>query len=119
VKKPDPLTFLQHILGSLELIQEYLLKVSEKKFKSTPAIQDQVLYRLLIIGEAVKNMPEEIRKQHTDIPWKAIAGLRDVLIHQYFGVDLDEVWAILKNRLPLLKKQIEKIVKSSQGSEGR
>jgi uncharacterized protein with HEPN domain len=110
--KPDPLIFLQHILESLELIQEYLYKVSERKFKSSPAIQDRVLYRLMIIGEAVKNMPEKIRRQHAEIPWKAIAGLRDVLIHQYFGVDLDEVWLILKNRLPLLQTQIEKITKS-------
>ena len=110
--KPDPLTFLRHILESIELIQEYLNKVSEKKFKSSPAIQDQVLYRLMIIGEAVKNMPEKIRKQHVDVPWKTIAGLRDVLIHQYFGVDLDDIWLILTNRLPRLKKQIEKIINS-------
>lgn len=109
--RPDLLTFLQHILSSIELIQEYLYNVSEKKFKQSPGIQDQVLYRLTIIGEAVKNMPEVVRKRHAEVPWKAIAGMRDILIHQYFGVDLDEVWLILKNRLPILKKQIQKIIK--------
>lgn len=108
--KPNSLTFLQHILGSIELIEEYLHSVSEKKFKQSPAIQDQVLYRLMIIGEAVKNMPEAVRKQHAEIPWKAIAGMRDVLIHQYFGVDLDEVWLILTKRIPILKKQIQEII---------
>jgi uncharacterized protein with HEPN domain len=80
--KPEPLTFLNHILNSIKLIEEYLLKVSKEKFKRTPAIQDQAMYRLMIIGEAVKNMPEPIRKRHDEIPWKAIAGMRDILIHQ-------------------------------------
>jgi uncharacterized protein with HEPN domain len=109
--KPNPLIFLQHIFSSIELIEEYLYKVSAEKFKHTPAIQDQVLYRLMIIGEAVKNMPEEIKKRHAEVPWKAIAGLRDILIHQYFGIDLDEVWLILTKRLPILKNQIQKIIK--------
>ncbi|MDE3046696.1 MAG: DUF86 domain-containing protein [Verrucomicrobiota bacterium] len=77
--KPDSTAFLQHILDSIELIQEYLHGVSEKKFKQSPAIQDQVLYRLMIIGEAVKNVPLSIRKHYDDVPWKAIAGMRDVL----------------------------------------
>ncbi len=107
--KPDPNAFLQHILTSIELIEEYLYKISERKFKQSPGTQDQVMYRLMIIGEAVKNMPEAVRKKHPEVPWKAIAGMRDVLIHQYFGVDLDEVWRILKIRLPILKKQIQAI----------
>lgn len=104
--------FLNHILTSVELIQEYLVGVSEKKFKSTPAFQDRTFYRLMIIGEAVKNIPESVRKQHPEVPWKAMAGLRDILIHQYFGTDLDEVWTIVTKRIPVLKKQVEKILKT-------
>lgn len=108
--KREPFIFLQHVLSSIELIEGYLDKVSEKKFKRSPAIQDQVLYRLVIIGEAVKNLPADVKKKHKEIPWKAIAGMRDVLIHKYFGVDLDEVWSIVKTRLPKLKRQLKKIM---------
>jgi uncharacterized protein with HEPN domain len=69
-------------------------------------IQDAVIRNLEIIGEAVKNITPATREQYPDIPWKQIAGLRDILIHQYFGVDLDTIWLVVENRLPLLSERI-------------
>lgn len=63
-----------------------------------------------ILGEAVKNIPEEIKDKEQDIDWKKIAGLRDILIHAYFGIDVDIVWDIVKNKVPELKKKVLKLL---------
>lgn len=67
--------------------------------------------RLEIIGEAVKHLPDEIKDANPDIPWKKIGGMRDVLIHEYFGVDLKLTWEVVQKELPMLKKFVEKIRK--------
>jgi uncharacterized protein with HEPN domain len=63
-----------------------------------------------IIGEATKNLPPDFKKEHKEVEWKKISGLRDKIIHYYFGVNWDIVWDVIKNRLPKLKEQIEKIL---------
>jgi uncharacterized protein with HEPN domain len=63
-----------------------------------------------VVGEAIKKVPEEVRSRHPDIEWKKIAGLRDILVHEYFGIDVDIVWDVVANKLPDLKLQIEKIL---------
>lgn len=69
-------------------------------------MQDAIIRRIEIIGVAVKNIPDDFKKTNTEIPWKQITGMRDILIHQYFGVDLDLTWEVVKKDLPKLKKQI-------------
>lgn len=105
----DPLVFLEHILESIELIEQYTNEISKGKFNETKSIQDSVVRRIEIIGEAVKNMPTDFVQKHSSIEWSKIARTRDRMIHHYFGVDLDEVWNIVKKDLPRLKKQIQKI----------
>ena len=73
-------------------------------------IQDAVIRRLEIIGEAVKNIPFSFRKEYPKIPWKKISGLRDILIHEYFGVDMRLVWRITKKDMPEFKKRISDIL---------
>lgn len=101
--------YIEDIFESIEKIEQYLEDTDEDKFFNDSQIQDSVLRRLEVIGEAAKNVPDDFRGKYPDIPWKKIAGLRDVLIHEYFGVNLDRVWKIAKEDLPDLKEKISEI----------
>jgi uncharacterized protein with HEPN domain len=80
--KKDPTVFLSHILDSINLIEEYTAGVNEKEFHKNRSLQDATIRRLEIIGEAVKNLPQSFKTKHPDIPWKQMAGMRDILIHE-------------------------------------
>ena len=90
-----------------------LARKLEKLYKDIKS-QDAVIRRLEIIGEAVKNLPADFKKKKSSIPWQNIAGMRDFLIHEYFGVDLDLVWQTVKKDLPEFKKQILKLLDKSR-----
>jgi uncharacterized protein with HEPN domain len=77
-------------------------------------IQNAVIRSIEVIGEAVKNLPSGFRNKHPKIPWNKIAGMRDKIIHYYFGVDLETIWKVVNGEIPLLKKQIFKILKESE-----
>ena len=103
--------FLTHILESINLVEEYLKGKSKLDFLNSKQLQDSVIRRIEIIGEAIKNIPNDIKKNYSQIPWKEITGMRDILIHQYFGVDLDLTWQVIEKDLPRLKRQISDISK--------
>lgn len=98
--------FLLHIVDSIEKIQNYLNGKSREDFLSNDLLQDGVLRNFEIIGEATKNLPESFRSLYPDIQWKSMAGFRDILIHQYFGIDLDMVWNITQTSLPEVYSKI-------------
>lgn len=102
----DYKAYLSDIIGSINRIERYTNNMSFQDFIDNELVQDGVVRNLEIIGEAVKKVPDNIKRQKTDIEWKKIAGLRDVLIHDYFGVDVVIVWDIIKNKIPVLKKNI-------------
>ena len=79
-------------------------------FSNNELIQDGVIRNLEIIGEAVKNLPDDIKKDYPEVEWRKIAGLRDILIHAYFGVDLEIIWDIVRNKVPELKEMVRKIL---------
>ena len=110
--KRDVGLFIEDILESIELIEDYISDMIEEEFYKNHQTQDAVLRRLEIMGEAVKNIPQEFRDEYPDIPWRKIAGFRDVLIHGYFGVNLRRVWKVVDEDISLLKKEIIKVKNS-------
>lgn len=109
--KKDPRKFLNDILFSIERIESSSKGLSELEFRHNIEKQDAILRRLAVIGEAVKNLPEELTERHSKIRWNDIAGMRDVLIHEYFDIKLEEVWRTLSEDLPALKTEITKMLK--------
>ena len=107
----DELVYLRHILDAINTVDEYLHKVTEKQFGDTRLLQDGVIRQIEIIGEAVRHISKDIRKTYPEIPWQDVAGMRDKLIHQYFGVDIEKVWNTAKEDLPILKEQVAGILK--------
>lgn len=107
--KRSPKIFLYDILDSIEKIEKYTEGLTERKFLGNSAMQDAVMKRLEIIGEATKNIPLKIRKENPNIPWKKMAGMRDMLTHEYFGIVMKRIWDTTQRDLPKLKKQIEEL----------
>ena len=103
--------FLGHILNCIDKVDEYIYSLSEVDFSRDIKTQDSVLRQLEIIGEAMKNLPKELMDKYPDIKWKQFIGMRDKLIHNYFGVDMSIVWDTFQKDLPVLKKQIVKILR--------
>ena len=105
----DPRVYLAHILECIQKIERFTAE-GRARFFGEDVIQDAVLRNLEVMGEAAKRLDEAYRAAHPDVPWRALAGLRDVLIHQYEGVDLERVWAIVQNQLPKLKEAIASLL---------
>ena len=101
--------FIEDILESIKLIEKYIKNISKENLDNNQKLKDSIVRRLEIIGEAVKNIPDNFRKKYPEVPWKKIAGLRDIIIHTYFSLDLDITWDIIKKDLPDLKEKMLKI----------
>ncbi len=102
--------YLRHVLDEINFILDKSSKLSEEKFSKDETLKRAFCRSLEIIGEAIKNLPNEIKEDNKEINWKSFAGLRDILIHNYFGVDYGIVWDVATNEMPELKKKIEKII---------
>ena len=107
--KKDPAVFLEHILECIDLIEQYTKGRTKEEFFASKSFQDAVIRRIEIIGEAVKNIPKDIRKTYSQVPWKQIAAMRDIISHEYWGIDLKLTWKVATERVLALRNDILKI----------
>lgn len=106
----DYKVYLEDILVAIGKIREYSGTFSVEEFLKDSKTIDAVVRNLEVIGEAIKNIPDAVRNKYLDIEWRKIAGLRDILIHEYFGIDADIIWDIIQNKLPIFEAQIRGIL---------
>jgi uncharacterized protein with HEPN domain len=107
--------YLQDILDAISDIEAFIANINETEFYKNKEKKYAVVRALEIIGEAAKNLSKELRSKHKEIPWKEIVGMRDKLIHGYFGIKWNLVWGTVKNKIPELKNQLSKISEELNG----
>ncbi|UNC92019.1 DUF86 domain-containing protein [Candidatus Contubernalis alkalaceticus] len=110
-KSRNYVMFLEDMIDCMNKIQEYIGDLSYEEFSTKNIVIDAVVRNLEVIGEAAKNVPVDVREKHAQIPWRQMAGLRNILIHEYFGIDLNIVWTIATKDIPKAKKQIKELIK--------
>ncbi len=106
--------YLEDILAAIVRINIYTQSIDFDTFHNDSQKVDAVLYNLEVIGEAAKNVPLDLRNAYSNIEWRKIAGLRDIIVHEYFGVSLEIVWDVIQNKLPDLSRQIIEILKKAE-----
>ena len=110
----DYVVILKDILACLEKILRIASGRSLADFSQDDLLADAIIRNLEVIGEAVKHLPTRIRRRHREIGWKKIAGLRDILIHEYFAIDYDILWDVVTREVPELRRQILAVIESEQ-----
>ncbi len=103
----DSKVYIDDIKDALKRIEEYTKGITFASFEKNQMLVDAVIRNLAIIGEAVKNLPQDVKKEFPAIEWKRIAGLRDILVHAYFGINKKIVWDIVEHKVPELKQLLK------------
>lgn len=104
------IVYLKHILDAARKVEKYIRDVSENDFKTNSLIQDGVIRQIEIVGEAVRRVSPGLKLRYKNVPWAEIAGMRNKLIHDYFGVDIDTVWLTAERDIPQFKQEVIEIL---------
>jgi uncharacterized protein with HEPN domain len=107
--KKDFRDYIADILNAIQEVEEFTRGMNFNTFLKDKKTINAVIRSLEVMGEAAKRIPEDVKEQYSDIPWKRMAGMRDKLIHEYSGVDLEIVWLVIKEEVPPIKPLIEKL----------
>ncbi len=113
----DYILFLEDILTAVSKIEKYTEGLSFEEFCNYEMAVDAVLRNLEVIGEAVKSIPEEVRNRHQEVEWREAVGFRNILAHNYFGIDLESVWDTLKKNVPIFKEHVTKVLKYEKSED--
>ncbi len=107
--------YLNDILECIARIEEYTQGKTEADFVADPMLQDAIIRRIEIVGEAINNISEEFTEENPEIPWRAIVAMRNIIVHEYFGVMIERIWDVIHRDLPQLKEQIRAIMPTGVG----
>jgi len=108
--------YLNDIREAIEKIEQYVEGLDFEQFSNKSIVVDASLKNFIVIGEAAKNIPDEIRAKYPDVPWRAMASFRDLIAHEYFRLNLDTTWSIIQERLPILKVQMIAVLEQEDKS---
>jgi uncharacterized protein with HEPN domain len=114
-RRRDYLLFLEDMMAAIQKIEDYTGTLSRDDFFHNSMVQDAVIRNFEIIGEAAKNVPKKIQAKYQQVEWREAAGFRDVLIHDYFGIDVESVWDTLTKNIPSLKMHLEEVLHLETG----
>ena len=116
--KREFILYLEDMLKSMDRIEEYLSNLDFKKFKQTYLVVDAIIRNFEIIGEASKNIPPNIQEKYPEIPWKKMYGLRNLIAHEYFGIDYEMIWEIARKNLPQNRNDLIEIIRKEKAQGG-